>query len=173
MSIDRRIALGVAGAAAVLELLAGQLEWVRIGEAGRNSYELFRSAQRLGFDQLTVFRVIWFLMPVATLAFGLCVVTGRSALGGWMVAAQSLVVGAAGLAVLTTGLDPGPGVMMAIPCGIVGLGAGVAAGVAGSSGGAGGPTVARRSRKELKERIDDSDPRMTNAEKGPAIDERS
>ena len=127
MIIDRRLALGVGGTAAMLELVAGQLEWVRIGATGRNSYELFRSAQRLGLDQLTAFRVIWFLVPVATLAFGLCLVARRPALAGWVILAQSLVAGAAGLAVLTTGLDPGPGVMLVIPSGIVGVGAGMAA----------------------------------------------
>ncbi len=47
---------------------ASLLGWTVSGSKVRNSYETFRSAQRLGLDQLTPFRVLWFLVPVICLA---------------------------------------------------------------------------------------------------------
>ncbi len=44
------------------------LPWVYFGSATRTSFGVFRSAQRLGFDQLVPFRVGWFLLPVIALA---------------------------------------------------------------------------------------------------------
>lgn len=60
------------------------LPWVRSGSATRNSYEALRSAQRLGLEDFTPFRVIWFLVPV---------VAAASILGGIFGSARALGVG--------------------------------------------------------------------------------
>ncbi|MDA3039327.1 MAG: hypothetical protein O3C27_07310 [Actinomycetota bacterium] len=78
---------GLATAGAALQLAVGQLPWMRTGEATRNSYELFRSAQRLGLDELTPFRVVWHLLPVATLVFGLGLASKQRRLAGLVVIA--------------------------------------------------------------------------------------
>lgn len=118
-----RLVTAVAGA--VLQLVVGQLAWMRTGTADRNSYELFRSAQRLGLEELTPFRVVWYLLPVATLAFGLCLASRQRRMAGLVVALQSVVVVAAGIAVWAVGPGAGIGPKLAIPAGLVGLVGGV------------------------------------------------
>lgn len=120
-----RWGLTVAVAGAVLQLVVGQMPWMRTGAETRNSYELFRSAQRLGLDDLTPFRVVWYLLPVATLSVGLCLASKRRRLAGLIVAAQSLVVIAGGIAVWAVGLGVEIGPKLAIPVGVLGLSGGV------------------------------------------------
>lgn len=119
-----RWGLATAIVGALLQLVVGQLAWMRTGTATRNSYELFRSAQRLGLDELTPFRVVWYLLPVATLAFGLCLASKKRRLAGLVVAVQSVVVIAAGITVWVVGLGIGIGPKLAIPAGLVGLAGG-------------------------------------------------
>ena len=121
----RRWGLATAVAGAVLQLVVGQVPWMRTGAATRNSYELFRSAQRLGLDELTPFRVVWYLLPVATLAFGLCLASKQRRRAGLVVALQSLVVIAGGIAVWAVGLGVEIGPKLAIPAGVVGFAGGV------------------------------------------------
>ncbi len=120
-----RRSLATACAGAALQLVVGQLAWMRTGTADRNSYELFRSAQRLGLDELTPFRVVWYLLPAATLAFGLCLASQQRRLAGLVIAVQSVVVVAAGIAVWVVGLGVGIGPKLAIPSGLVGLAGGI------------------------------------------------
>ncbi len=63
------------------------LPWVYFGSATRTSFGVFRSAQTLGLDELSPFRVAWFLLPIFALA-----VLGTVALGHVRVAAAMLVV---------------------------------------------------------------------------------
>ena len=54
--------------AALVGAVSGWLTWTISGSATRNSYESLRAAQRLGIDELTPFRIVWFCVPVAVLA---------------------------------------------------------------------------------------------------------
>ncbi len=115
-----------AGLPAAGMVFAMQLEWVRSGSATRNSYEMFRSAQRLGLDELTPFRVVWFLMPVLCLGSLLMIGLARhhasaSFLGAAFLGAASLVSLGVGVAVLTSGLGVGLGAPLATGSGAVGL----------------------------------------------------
>ncbi len=112
-----RIAIAVAiGLAAV-----GQLGWIRTGSATRNSYEMLRSAQRLGLDELTPLRVVWFLVPVVGLAALMLLASGHRRLGAAAVLAQSIVVGLAGIVAWSSGLAAGPGAPLATMLAIAGL----------------------------------------------------
>ncbi len=55
--------LAVAGLAVVLAALMWA-PWVVTGEVKRSSFQMFRTLQTLGLDELTAVRVIWFLLPV-------------------------------------------------------------------------------------------------------------
>lgn len=109
---------------ALAELGVGQLEWVHVGASSRNSYELFRSAQRLGLGELTPFRVVWYLLPVVALTFALALAGRRTRIAGVLLGGQSVVVAVAGLAVQLVGADAGAGSKLAIPLGAAGLVAG-------------------------------------------------
>ena len=115
-----------AGLPAAGMVLAMQLEWVRSGSATRNSYEMFRSAQRLGLDELTPFRVVWFLVPVLCLGSLLMLGLVRyhvatSYLGAAFLGAASLVSVGVGAAVLASGLGVGLGAPLSTGSGVVGL----------------------------------------------------
>lgn len=115
-----------AGLPAAGMVLAMQLEWVRSGSATRNSYEMFRSAQRLGLDELTPFRVVWFLVPVLCLGSLLMLGLARhhvaaSYLGAAFLGAASLVSVGVGAAVLASGLGVGLGAPLSTGSGVVGL----------------------------------------------------
>ncbi len=102
-------------------VLAMQLEWVRLGSAGRNSYEMFRSAQRLGLDQLTPFRVVWFVLPVLCLGAVLTVGLDRRGTAAFFLGVASTISVGVGLAVVTSGAGAGLGAPLAVFAGGVGL----------------------------------------------------
>lgn len=116
----RRAALGVTVTVSATMLINTQFEWVRSGSAGRNSYQMFRSAQRLGLDQLTPFRVIWFLLPVLILGSVLMAGLARYQLTAVFLGAASLVSLGVGIAVLSSGLAAGPGAPLATAAGVIG-----------------------------------------------------
>ncbi len=117
---ERRVAVATTFASCAVIQLATQLEWIRSGSASRNSYEMFRSAQRLGLDQLTPFRVIWFLLPVLCLGSVLMVSLARERVGAVFLAAASLISLGAGIAVVRSGLGAGPGAPLAVVSGVLG-----------------------------------------------------
>jgi hypothetical protein len=112
--MTRRAATVVAVVVVVAAPIAlAQLGWVRVGSVSRNSYEMFRSAQRLGLGHLTPMRVAWYLVPVASLAIGLTLALGRRRLAAGLLALQGAVVGATGSAVLVAEVAAGIGAMLA------------------------------------------------------------
>lgn len=117
-----RQAIGVAVLLSTFGCLgASLLGWVVSGAKVRNSYETFRSAQRLGLEDLTPYRVVWFLVPVLTLGIVLAVLGKRLRLGGALLFAQGLTVGAGGFVVLTSSVPTGSGPWAAMVLGGVGL----------------------------------------------------
>ncbi len=125
-SLRRRAWPTVAVAAMVGSVVVAWLPWFRSGQETRNSYEALRSAQRLGIDQLTPFRVVWFLVPVAALAaIGLLALTHRRSAAA-VVGATGVVVVAAAVSVLIVGVDTAAGVWSALIVGIVAVIAAVA-----------------------------------------------
>ncbi|MFT7600525.1 MAG: hypothetical protein ACI8TP_003468 [Acidimicrobiales bacterium] len=121
MSGTKNVSSLVAGAVALSLGAVGWLGWVRSGSAVKNSYEMFRSAQRLGLDQLTPFRVAWFLVPVVSLAIVVLLVVGVRKAAAGLLAIESLVVGAAALAALVGGVAAGLGPPLGLSTALVGL----------------------------------------------------
>lgn len=123
---------GIASSSLLL-LTASLMSWVTSGATDRNSYSTFRVAQRLGIDGLTVFRLIWFLVPVLTAAviFALAGKWVRSA--AVVLLLQSLIVGFGGIAVWRASVPIGSGPPVAVVLALLGLGAGVFA-LVGSKG---------------------------------------
>ena len=104
-----------------VQLVVGQLGWIRVGSTTRNSYEMFRSAQRLGLDQLTPFRVVWYVVPVVSLAIGIAIVAGRHRIAPGLLLAQSLAIGTAGVVVLRSGVTSAVGAGLAPVVAAVGI----------------------------------------------------
>ena len=103
--------------AAVLGAAAGWLTWTISGSATRNSYASLRAAQALGIDQLTPFRVVWFLVPVAGAGVVLLLAAGavRSAAAVGVLMSLVLIVFAGG--VLLTPVAAGVGPWLALGSG--------------------------------------------------------
>ncbi len=93
--------------------------WIRTGEATRNSYEALRSAQRLGLDQLTPFRVVWFLVPVVAVAAAMAVAAKLTRTGGVLTLVVGTVVAAAGTSVLLVDVSAALGLYLAIAVGLL------------------------------------------------------
>jgi len=113
------------GATVLTNALVGWLTWIKVGASTRNSYEVFRSAQRFQLEQLDPLRFAWFMAPVLTLVCFLLL-----SIGLWRWAAvigmiQSVFVGLIGLAVLIIGVNTGLGPIVAVFVGTVGLCVGV------------------------------------------------
>jgi hypothetical protein len=115
----KRLADGVLTVALLVGSVSGWLTWTRSGSADRNSYESLRSAQRLGIEELTPFRVAWFCVPVVAVAVVVLLVADfrRSALGFAVVV--GLILLAFGGGMLLTPVASGPGPWTACFCGIV------------------------------------------------------
>ncbi len=90
--------------AAVALAVVTWLPWVTTGGRSRSSYEVFRSAQALGVDQLTPLRVVWFCVPVVALGVVAWLAVGRPGLAAAFLAPAALLVGGAGLVVVVAGL---------------------------------------------------------------------
>jgi len=123
-STNRRLANSVvAGLAAVVGALAGWPTWTLSGSATRNSYASLRAAQAVGIDQLTPFRVVWFLVPVAAAAMVLLLVAKATRSAGVVGLLAAVVLVGFGGVVLRTPVASGMGPWMALGAGVVLAGA--------------------------------------------------
>ncbi|MEZ5343716.1 MAG: hypothetical protein R2706_20455 [Acidimicrobiales bacterium] len=93
----------VNGAVSAALAVALWLPWVYFGSATRTSFGVFRSAQRLGFDELAPFRIGWFLLPVAAGGVVLLTILGHRRLSSLGLGALGLVVGFPALVVVWAG----------------------------------------------------------------------
>ncbi len=113
------IGLVVLGTLSSLAFLA---PWVRSGSATRNSFQMFRTAQRLDLDVLTPYRVIWFLVPVVGAAGLVLVMLGHRRSAAVVLFAVGLVIVVVALAVLASPVRAGPGVALGALAGLGHLG---------------------------------------------------
>ncbi len=111
----------LSGLAAVVLGLAGFPGWVVSGDRTRNSFEMLRSAQRLGLDQLTPVRVVWFVMPVLALASLALIIFGRPRPAALLLILVALVVGGVGAVVLASDVEIGAGPMIACGAAVLAL----------------------------------------------------
>lgn len=81
------VRLVVAGLAVALAALMWA-PWVVTGEVRRSSFQMFRTLQTIGLDELTAVRVIWFLLPVVLAGVVLATVADMApiAAGGLLIA---------------------------------------------------------------------------------------
>ena len=117
--VRQRVGDGVVAAALVVGSASAWLTWTQSGSANRNSYGSLRAAQRLGIEQLTPFRVVWFCVPIVALAVVILLVVGfrRSGLGLAVLAGLTLLAFGGGM--LLTPVASGLGPWVACICGIV------------------------------------------------------
>lgn len=104
-------------------VVSAWLTWTVSGSATRNSYESLRAAQRLGIEQLTPFRVVWFLVPVAVLATVVLLAGGFRRAAGLVGTVAGLVLAAFGGVVATSSVASGVGPWLACSAGVVAIGA--------------------------------------------------
>lgn len=104
-------------------LSGGLLTWTVSGTVTRNSYSSFRAAQSIGLDGLTLFRVLWYLVPVFTAAVFFTLSGKWTKLASVVLGVQALIVGFGGIAVLAssvpTGNGPAVSIVFAIASGAV------------------------------------------------------
>ncbi len=117
--IGRRVVDGLLVAAMVLGAISGWLTWTVSGSAERNSYASLRAAQRLGIEQLTPFRVVWFCVPVAALGLVVLLLARRRDLALISGGIVGLVLIGFGGAVLLTPVASGVGPWLACLSGAV------------------------------------------------------
>lgn len=115
-----RIMALVGGGAGVL---SARLDWTISGSARRNSYASLRAAQRLGLEQLTPFRIVWFLVPVAVLATAALLTARTDRAAGIVGLLAGLVLVAFGGGVLLTPVASGMGPWLSCTAGLVTVGA--------------------------------------------------
>lgn len=117
--MNGRLVLRLCAAVASMSgALAGWLTWTVSGSATRNSYASLRAAQRLGIEQLTPFRVVWFCVPVAVLAV-VVLVAVRADLGAALIGVlTAIVLVAFGGVVLLTPLAGGVGPWLSVGAGL-------------------------------------------------------
>lgn len=111
--------------AAIACATVGWLDWVASGAARRNSYEMFRSLQRLGLDELTPIRVIWFLVPVAALAALCSLLLRHRRVAAALLVVDGVVVGAAALVVLVAGVRAGSGSIVGVVAAVTAIGSAI------------------------------------------------
>lgn len=111
--------------AAAVGAIAGWPTWTISGSATRNSYASLRAAQALGIDQLTPFRVVWFLVPVAGAGVLVLLVAGaaRSAAALGLLTALVLILFGGGM--LLTPVASGVGPWLALGSGVALVGGSV------------------------------------------------
>lgn len=122
LGLGRPSRLGwILSAVVIANAAVGWLTWVKVGASTRNSYEVFRSAQRFQLEQLDPLRFAWFMAPVLTLICLLLVVIGFQRWAAIVGLVQSLFVGLMGLAVLIIGVNTGLGPIVALLVGAIGV----------------------------------------------------
>ena len=89
--------------AAVALAVSLWLPWVYFGSATRTSFGVFRSAQRLGFDELAPFRVGWYLLPVASIAVMLFALLEWRRRASWLLLLLAVVEGVPAFLVVVAG----------------------------------------------------------------------
>ncbi len=130
--MNPRVVRATAATVALAIGLVPQLPWVVTGSRSRNSYEVFRSAQSLGVDELTPLRVAWFLVPVAALGVVGWLAVGRLRLAAAFLGAASLLVAGVALVVVVAGIAAA-GARVGVVVGLVGIASAVLLIVRGSS----------------------------------------
>lgn len=120
-----RPAAGIAALSMLAAIGVAWLPWVRTGSRNRNSYEVFRSAQRLGLEELTPLRVLWFVVPVVAAAAVLAGVASQTRLFGLLAAFVGVTVAIAGLVVTISGAGAGIAPLLAVGVGLAAMVSGV------------------------------------------------
>lgn len=100
-------------------LSVGMMEWVISGSISRNSYSSFRAAQTLGLDELTLFRVLWYLVPVFTAAIFFALSGKWVRLAAILLLVQSIIVAAGGAGVLAVSVPVGNGPIVSVVSGVL------------------------------------------------------
>lgn len=113
------------GIAAISGAVSGWPTWTVSGSATRNSYASLRAAQAIGIDQLTPFRVVWFLVPVAAAVVVLLLLAGASRSAAVVGMLTSIVLLLFGGGVLLTPVAAGVGPWLAAGSGLVLMGGSV------------------------------------------------
>ena len=85
------------------------LHWTHSGQASRSSYEAFRSAQRLGLDQLDPVRVLWFVLPAVALSAVLAWLAGWVRLSGLLCVSVGIVLFLTGMTFVMSTAGPAVG----------------------------------------------------------------
>lgn len=107
------------GVAACVGAASGWLTWTVSGSATRNSYASLRAAQRLGIEQLTPFRVVWFCVPVAAAVVVFLLVGGIARWAAIVGLVTALVLMLFGGGVLLTPVADGVGPWLSLGAGLV------------------------------------------------------
>lgn len=121
----RRVARLVTIGGGAAGVVAAWLQWTVSGSAERNSYESLRSAQRLDIEQLTPFRVVWFLVPVAVVAMVVLIAARIERPAGITGVLVGLVLVAFGGGVLLTPVAAGVGPWLSCLAGLATVGASI------------------------------------------------
>lgn len=116
---------GIVGLAAICGAVSGWPTWTVSGSATRNSFASLRAAQAIGIDQLTPFRVVWFLVPVAAAAVVLLLLAGASRSAAIVGILTAIVLLLFGGGVLLTPVAAGVGPWLAAVSGLVLIGGSV------------------------------------------------
>lgn len=113
-------------AATIANIGVAWLTWVKVGASTRNSYEVFRTAQRFNLEAIDPLRFAWFMAPVATLACLLLIGLRLSRAAAVLALIQSLLVASVSAAVLIIGVDTGSGPIVGALASCVGIGLAIA-----------------------------------------------
>ena len=117
------VAIMIAGFAGVV---SAWFDWTISGSARRDSYASLRAAQRLGIEELTPYRVAWFLVPVAVLAIAALLIAQADRTAGLLGVVTGLVLVGFGVGVLMTPVAAGFGPWLSCIAGLSAVGASVA-----------------------------------------------
>ena len=127
LRLSRPTGIGIALAAvSILNSVVSWLTWVKVGSSSRNSYEIFRTAQRFNLEALDPVRFIWFMSPVLTLGCLLLIPLRLRRSAGVLVLLQSFLGAGVSLAVLVVGIESGAGPKLGFASGLAGIGIGTA-----------------------------------------------
>jgi hypothetical protein len=117
---------GALAGATVANIAVAWLTWVKVGASTRNSYEVFRTAQRFNLEALDPLRFAWFMAPVATLGCFLLLSLRLVRPAAVLALIQSLLVAIVSAAVLIIGVNTGLGPILGVIAGCGGIGLAIA-----------------------------------------------
>lgn len=115
LQLATRVVMAVGAAVGAV---SGWFTWTLSGSATRDSFASLRAAQILGIDQLTPFRVVWFLVPVACAATIIVVLVFGPRWAAIVAVPAGLVLLAFGGGMLTTSVASGVGPWLACGAGV-------------------------------------------------------